>query len=100
MKISHRFPSLCFLLLLPSAPASFLFMRALFISFPFTMTKPAKATKAATKVGKAMATTRGAWDTSKFRGSDLRRLEKEGFLAAGDARIPGNEATPQPRPDE
>ena len=42
----------------------------------------------------------GAWDASKFRGADLRRLEKEGFVAAGDVRLPGNEAMPQPRPDE
>ena len=46
------------------------------------------------------ATARGAWDASTFRSSNLRRLEKDGVLAAGDARIPGNEATPQPRPEE
>ena len=58
-----------------------------------------KSTRAA-KAGKAAAAARWAWDTSKFRGSDLRRLEKDGVLAAGDVRVPGNEAMPQPRPDE
>ena len=64
------------------------------------MTKSARVAKAAAKAGKAMATTRGAWDTSKFCGSDLRRLEKDGVMAAGHARVLGNEAMPHPWPDE
>ena len=56
------------------------------------MTRSTRATKA----GK----TTGAWDTSKFRFTDLRKLEREGFVAGADVRVPGNEAVPRPRSDE
>ena len=70
------------------------------------MTKPAKATKAAAKgatkdvaaadSSSSLKKKAGAWETSKFRGSDLHWPEKDGVVAAGSARIPGNKAAPRP----
>ena len=56
----------------------------------------------APRVGKATATAtaKAEWDTSKFRTVDLNKLEREGFVAAGEARVPGNEAVPRPQPEE
>jgi hypothetical protein len=66
------------------------------------MTKTSKAPrggKGAT-TARAAATVKAEWDTSKFRSLDLTKLEGEGFVAAGEVRVPGSEATPRPLPDE
>ena len=42
----------------------------------------------------------GAWDRSKFKGSDLLKLTKEGYFPKDfeDVRVPGAETTPAPPP--